>query len=108
MARYFTTRNASRPFKAGGLAFEFEPYEQTGGGSWLGVLAVEDDAAASILAGRFPEIVIEIDEDAYEAIKKKIQEARQHLRGNPGARSAPTPEPACHSCGKNGYQVVRR
>jgi hypothetical protein len=106
MARYFTTRNASRPFKAGGLAFEFEPYEQTGGGSWLGVLAVEEPAA-SILAGKFTGIIIEIDVDAYEAIKKKIQEARQQLRGNPGARAAATPEPACHSCGKNGYQVRR-
>jgi hypothetical protein len=106
MLRYFTTRNATRPFKTGGLAFEFEPYEQIGGGSWLGVLAVDDPAASILTEADFPQ-VSEIDADAYEAIKKKIQEAQQLLRNNPGARPAPAPDGNCQTCGRHGYQVVR-
>ena len=47
--RYFLTINASHPYIAGGLTFSFEPV-QNRGGSWLGVLSVDDESAASALA----------------------------------------------------------
>lgn len=104
MPRYFTTSNATRPYRTGGLAFEFEPYEQIGGGSWFGVLAVDEPAASILAAKNFPQ-VSEIDADAYEAIKKKIQEAQQLVRSNPGARAAPDPTGSCTTCGRSSYQV---
>ena len=47
MPRYFLTTNVSRSFTASGFSFsDFEPVGQRGG-SWFGVLAVADEAAAA-------------------------------------------------------------
>lgn len=68
--RFFITTNASRPMTAGGRVFTFEPVALRGG-TWLGVLAVEDSSAASILADR-PQGVDEISAERYEGLKKKL------------------------------------
>jgi len=69
--RYFLTTNASRPYIAGGLTFSFEPV-QNRGGSWLGVLAVEEDSAASALASAGLIGVDEIIQERYDNLKKKL------------------------------------
>lgn len=71
MPRYFITSNASRPYVAGGFTFEFEPVVIRGG-SWLGVLVVAEDAAASALAGAGIAQVEECTIDQYEGVKKKL------------------------------------
>lgn len=68
--RYFKTSNASRPYRAGELLFSFEPVDQVGG-IWFGVLAVEDDSAASSLEGAAYPQVTPISEEEYAALKKK-------------------------------------
>jgi hypothetical protein len=68
--RYFKTSNASRPYKVGALAFNFDPVEQIGG-IWSGVLVVEDNSAANTLAGAAIPQVTEITEAQYLDIKKK-------------------------------------
>lgn len=79
MARYFKTKNASRRFKAGDLAFQFEPVEQVGG-SWLGLLAVDSESAANSLAeARFPQIS-EITFEEFESLKKKPKSLPQSYR----------------------------
>ena len=104
MARYFQTSNATRPYQAGGLAFEFEPVELIGGSAWLGVL-VADEPAASVLAGAgFPQVT-ELAETEYNSVKKKIQEREQQL-------AAPVPVTAkpsgnCSSCGKSPYVILQ-
>lgn len=71
MPRYFLNTNAQRPFVAVGHEFKFDLVGQRGG-SWLGVLAVEDDSIASILAGACPgSSVEEISAEKYESEKKK-------------------------------------
>lgn len=80
MSRYFLTTNASRPYIAGGLTFLFEPV-QNRGGSWLGVLAVADEAAAITLAGAHLDGVEEITDERFLNLKKK-------LMGIPDAPSA--------------------
>jgi hypothetical protein len=73
--RYFITTNASRSYSTGGFTFsDFEPVGQRGG-SWLGVLAVADEAAASALAsgvaaGQVPG-VDEITFERFDLLKKK-------------------------------------
>lgn len=68
--RYFKTSNASRPYKAGGFAFDFESLYLVGG-SWLGTLEVRTDEQADILA-EIPQAT-EIEEEEYLALKKKAQ-----------------------------------
>lgn len=68
--RYFKTSNASRLYKAGGLSFAFDPMENIGG-IWSGVLAVEDDSAAGILAAAKFSQVEEITAEDFDGLKKK-------------------------------------
>lgn len=70
--RYFKTTNASRRYTAGRLAFTFEPVSNIGG-SWLGVLAVEDNSAASTIAAAALPQVQEISQEIFEDLKKKPQ-----------------------------------
>lgn len=100
--RYFETSNATRPYKVGGLAFEFEPIELRGGGSWLGVLAAEEPAASILASAPFPQVK-EISLEDFEALKKKIE----GTVGASSVKAAPDPAGSCHSCGQNGYQVRR-
>jgi hypothetical protein len=58
------------------------------GGSWTGVLAVEDDAAASVLAADGGS-VWEITEQKFDELKKK----RSGLGTSPGLKSSPPPRP---------------
>lgn len=67
--RYFQTSNASRPYRVGNDIFTFEPAFQVGG-NWHGVLAVEESAASSLAAGKFPQVK-EISAEEYDAAKKK-------------------------------------
>lgn len=69
MPRYFKSSTVSRPVSSGAGSFVFEPSVPMGG-SWLGVLAV-DEPTASQLAADLPPSVWEISEEAYNAIKKK-------------------------------------
>lgn len=88
--RYFLTVNASRPYNAGGLTFSFEPV-QNRGGSWLGILAVADEAAASTLAlARVPDVE-EIGIDRYESLKKKLMGIPDALNGSPTPQRVRTP-----------------
>ncbi len=66
--RFFLNTSAAKPITAGGMTFEFELVGLRGG-SWLGILAVADDAAASILAAT--DNSEEIPEANYEELKKK-------------------------------------
>lgn len=90
MSRYFLTINASRPYIAGGLTFSFEPV-QNRGGSWLGVLSVADEAAASTLAAATLYGVEEINIDRYESLKKKLTGIPAELNGSPRPQRVPTP-----------------
>lgn len=67
--RYFLNSSANQPFAAGGHSFSFELVGLRGG-SWLGILAV-DEPAASILAGNLTATVSEITPERYESLKKK-------------------------------------
>ena len=69
--RYFLNTSAARPIVAGGITFTFEPVGLRGG-SWLGILAVADNAAASILAESHSPNVEEIPFATYDGIKKKL------------------------------------
>lgn len=68
--RFLLSTNALRPTVALGRRFDFEPVAIRGG-TWLGVLAVEDDLAASILSER-PLGVDEISPERYDILKKKL------------------------------------
>lgn len=68
--RYFFTNNANRPYVAGDFTFEFDPVVIRGG-SWTGVLAVAEDAAASALASAGLNSVEEITLEQYDNVKKK-------------------------------------
>ncbi len=67
--RYFLNTSANRPITAGGHSFSFE-LAGLRGGSWLGILAV-DEPAASILAGALPPNTSEITVERYDSLKKK-------------------------------------
>lgn len=81
MPAYFLTVNASRPSTAGGLTFVFEPVSNRGG-SWLGVLAVEEDSAASTLRSALPQGVEEITFERYDGLKKKRPGTQTGSRGS--------------------------
>lgn len=86
MPRYFLTTDAARPYSVGGRSFEFEPVALRGG-SWLGILAVDDESAASILASNLPGGVDEISSDYYLGLKKK------HSANTPETPAWPTQPP---------------
>lgn len=89
--RYFQTSNASRRYVAGSLAFVFEPVSNQSG-SWLGVLAVEDAAAAKTLAdAKIPQIA-EIGLEEFENLKKKPQPQSLHFRVSPPAVPPSVPQ----------------
>lgn len=69
--RYFLTTLALAPVTAGGKSFKFEPVGQWGG-SWLGVLAVDDESDANILAGACDHTLEEITFTQYDAKKKHL------------------------------------
>lgn len=68
MPRYFESQVVGRPLVAGDRSFTFEPSVPMGG-HWLGVLAVDDDSAASVLATS--ESAWEITEERWDELKKK-------------------------------------
>jgi hypothetical protein len=78
MTRYFQSMVTGRPLTVGGRSFIFEPVEPLGG-SWLGVLAVDDESAASILAAD-GSAVWEITAEQFESLKKK-QTGRETPQG---------------------------
>jgi|SRR5579859_6959511 len=67
--RYFFTTIAHKPVEVGGRSFKFEVVGQAGG-SYLGVLATDDESEASILGGGSHPLVEEISEFQYDAKKK--------------------------------------
>lgn len=68
MPRYFTSLTPTgRALVVGGRPFVFEPVEPMGG-SWLGVLAVDDESAASHLVAND---IDEITAERFDALKKK-------------------------------------
>ncbi len=85
MPRYFQSIGAGRPITIGGRSFSFEPVEPSGG-SWSGVLALDDESGASILA----EAGLEISKESYDALKKK----RTGELTAPGFVPSPMPQPA--------------
>lgn len=101
MSRFFVTTNASRTYAAGGINFPFEPVSQRGG-SWLGVLALDNETEASILlSAGFPQVA-EITEERYQLEKKKL-EPRQN-----SSPVLPTkPVPVAGVAGVAGQSSVR-
>lgn len=106
--RYFLTTNASRPYIAGGLTFSFEPV-QNRGGSWLGVLAVEEDSAASALASATLDSIDEISAERYDSLKKKLtgtpsgqSESRRPQRVSTPGASAEAVRLVEHQAGARG------
>lgn len=87
--RYFLSTSAALPVNVGGFAFEFEPVALRGG-SWLGVLAVEDDSAASALASSGLSAVGEIDMAKYDGLKKKMTGAQSVQGEQPSRREVQT------------------
>jgi hypothetical protein len=83
--RYFITTNALRPLVAAGRSFEFEPVSLRGG-TWLGILAVDDELAAGILASGASG-VDEISTERFDGLKKKPTSI------SPNYRVLPTPPP---------------
>ena len=86
--RYFLNTSAAKPITAGGMTFEFELVGLRGG-SWLGILAVADDAAASVLAGT-PNSE-EISLEKYEEIKKKSPAQPTTSNSRPAQPLPPSP-----------------
>lgn len=68
--RYFLTTVADRPVNAGGRTFNFDPVSLRGG-SWVGVLALDEESGASILCDAGHPSVSEITIEQYESEKKK-------------------------------------
>lgn len=90
MTRYFQSAVTGRPFEAGGRSFIFEPVEPMGG-SWLGVLAVDDESAASILSTS--EGAWEITQEKFDALKKKRSGAATDRGLPPSPSPQPRPQP---------------
>lgn len=87
--RYFLNTSTLKPITVGGYSFEFEPVGLRGG-SWLGVLAVADPAAASALASICGGTIDEISEQKYQQEKKK----ESALNNSPdNLLNPPVPEP---------------
>lgn len=90
MPRYFQSHVTGRALvvshPSGDRSFIFEPIEPMGG-SWLGVLAVDDESAASVLATS--EAAWEIGQEKFDALKKK----RETPGTAQGFAPSPTPRP---------------
>lgn len=86
--RYFLNTSAARPISAGGMTFEFELVGLRGG-SWLGILAVADDAAASVLANT--DNSEEIPEAKYDELKKKSPAAPTTNNSHRAQQQQPNP-----------------
>lgn len=80
--RYFLTTVAHRPVKAGGRVFNFEPVALRGG-SWLGVLALDEESGANILSSADHPSVSEITQEHYESEKKNLQSSTASWDGHP-------------------------
>lgn len=87
--RYFLNTAAAKPVVAGGYTFEFELVGLRGG-SWLGILAV-DEPAASVLAAAHPSNTDEISLEIYNLQKKKSSAT---LPPSPRLPRPMVPEPA--------------
>jgi hypothetical protein len=68
--RYFLNTSAAKPVVAGGETFEFELVGLRGG-SWLGILALDEPRASVLAAARAPN-TDEISEEIYLVQKKKL------------------------------------
>lgn len=88
MPRYFITTNASRPYTSGGQTFTFEPVAQRGG-SWLGVLALEEAAEANILLSAGIPQIAEIDAARYDDLKKKLAGLQTSQSSPPRPKAQP-------------------
>lgn len=87
--RYFINTSAGRPVVASGMTFDFELVGH-GGGSWVGILAVDDSAASALLALNSPTIG-EITEESYNSQKKKTPQPSQSSANS--VLPWPTPRP---------------
>lgn len=88
--RYFINTNAGRPLEVGGRSFTFESVGQRGG-SWLGVLAVDEESAANILANCGVHGVEECPHLTYDSLKKKLPGTSNSRVGFQRQPSAPHP-----------------
>ena len=87
MSRFFLTTSAAKPVEAGGRSFAFEPVALRGG-TWLGILAVDDDSAAGILADAHAPNVEEIPSSTYDDLKKKHSEPTERRTNSPSPAPA--------------------
>lgn len=78
--RYFACTAANRTYSAGGQPFVFELVGPRGG-SWLGILAVEEPAASTLAAADIPQIG-EISEERYNDEKKKLTNGSGHFQAS--------------------------
>lgn len=103
--KFFSTTNASRTYKVGGLVFTFEPVTNIGG-SWLGVLALEQ-SSADILAGSIAAIpqISEITEEEYHGLKKKPMSQATLSRGFQAPPTSPRPPEAARLVGPTAGPV---
>lgn len=103
--KFFSTSNASRQYRAGGLVFSFEPVVNIGG-TWLGVLALEQ-SSADILAGALPSLpqVREITEDEFNDLKKKPVSRSASSREFQAAPTPPRPPEAARLVGPTAEPV---
>lgn len=100
--RYFITTVADRPVRVGGREFHFEPVALRGG-SWLGVLAVEEDSAANTLASGENPSVGEISKEKYDDEKKKLASSTATSTGFPTPQ--PISQPALSVAGPAGLST---
>lgn len=106
MPRYFQSLTATgRPVIVGDRSFVFEPVEPMGG-SWLGVLAVDDESAASHLAANG---IDEISAERFEALKKKLPGPARAQGFVPSPMpQPPSPPLAAESAGPAGAPTDRK
>lgn len=96
--RYFQSTVTGRPLYVGGRSFIFEPVEPMGG-SWLGVLAVDDESSANILAAETV-AVWEITADKYDSLKKKLRTTGTARDFAPSQTPQLPPQPLVASAGR--------
>lgn len=104
---YFLNTNAKRPVVVAGRSFLFEPVALRGG-TWLGVLAVEDQASAdSILAAR-PDQVDEISVEYYDSLKKKetADVRNSHPEPSQWSQGVAVAEPAARAIGQTTVKAA--
>lgn len=99
--RYLLTTNASRPVVAGGHSHTFEP-ALLRGGMWLGILAADDELAASILASGDPNVG-EILFDRYDSLKKKLTASSPN---SPAPRSQSGEHPGVTVAEHAGHRIA--